>query len=151
VPARNDHTMIMSAAVMVPFTYAGPYIPQPAGYTGSGAKSIAISAPSAGSTVNGSSFSMSVDVANFVLCGTCFGKGLVAGQGHWHIFVDAMDMAHMLTMGGGPTQTVSLKGVAPGWHTFMAALVDNDHMPFMDMGTGMPVPGTVTIVNLFVQ
>ena len=53
---------------------------------------------------------MNVDVTNFVLCGDCFGKALVAGEGHWHIFVDQVDMAHMKIMGGGPSQTAALKG-----------------------------------------
>jgi hypothetical protein len=31
---------------------------------------------------------MTADVKNFALCGECFGKALVAGEGHWRIFVD---------------------------------------------------------------
>jgi len=42
-------------------------------------------------------------------------------------------MAHMLTMAGGKTQTVPIKGVKRGWHTFYALLVDNHHMPIMPM------------------
>ena len=161
VPARNDHSMIMAAAVMVPFTYAGPYLPEPPGYSGTGAPGITITAPAANATVTGSSFSMSVDATNFVLCGTCFGKDLVAGEGHWHVFLDnpmtaagMPNMAAMLTMGGGignmSTQTISLKGVTSGWHTFWALLVNNQHMPLMDMTTGMLVPGTLTSVSVYV-
>jgi hypothetical protein len=83
--------------------------------------------------VQGGSFTMTVNVTNFVVCGDCFGKALVAGEGHWHIFVDQVDMAHMKVMGGGPSQAVSLKGVPSGWHTFYALLVDNHHMPIMPM------------------
>ena len=39
----------------------------------------------------------------------------------------------MKVMGGGPSQAVALKGVAPGWHSFYALLVDNHHMPIMPM------------------
>ncbi len=159
VPARNDHSMIMSAAVMVPFTYAGPYLPEPPGYTGTGNPGITITAPAANSTVTGSSFSVSVDATNFVLCGTCFGKDLVAGEGHWHVFLDTPmvngmpNMAAMVTMGGGigtmSTQTISLKAVTSGWHTFWALLVNNDHMPLMDPTTGMLLPGTMTSVRVY--
>jgi hypothetical protein len=86
--------------------------------------------------------------------GECFGKDLVGGEGHWHIFLDQPMMANMLTMGSGDgstgTQTLSLKGVMPGWHTFWVVLVNNDHMPFMT-STGMLVAGMATSVNLYVQ
>jgi len=134
VPANNDHSMIMSAAVNIPFDYAGPYLPEPAAYTGTGIPGIAITSPADGSAVTtGGWFTMTVNVTNFVVCGDCFGKALVAGEGHWHIFLDQVDMAHMKVMGGGPSQEVSVKGVAPGWHTFYALLVDNHHMPIMPM------------------
>ena len=74
----------------------------------------------------------------------------MAGEGHWHIFLDQPMMANMLTMGGGPSQTVSLKGVTPGWHTFWAVLVDNHHMPFMD-STAAFSPITATAVTLLVR
>jgi hypothetical protein len=133
VPANNDHSMIMSAAVSIPFDYAGAYLPEPAGYTGTGTPGITITSPTDGSTVQGGSFTMTVNVTNFVDCGDCFGKALVAGEGHWHIFIDQVDMAYMKVMGGGPSQAVSLKGATPGWHTFYTLLVDNHHMPIMPM------------------
>jgi hypothetical protein len=141
VPARNDHSEVTSAAVNVPFTYAGPFLPEPAGYQGTGSPSITITAPANGTSVGDGWFTMAADVQNFVLCGDCFGKQNVAGEGHWHIFVDlppmAMDpmsmMPHMLTMAGSNSQLVSLRGIAPGVHTFTAILVGNDHMPIMPM------------------
>lgn len=141
VPAGNDHQEVTAAAVSVPFTYAGPYLPEPAGYTGTDPASITLTSPANGSTIQGSSFTLTADIKNFVLCGDCYGKQNVAGQGHWHIFVDlpagAMDpmamMPHMKTMASDPTQVVSLKGLAAGPHTFTAVLVGNDHMPNMPM------------------
>jgi hypothetical protein len=133
VPARNNHSMVMSKAVKVRFTYNGPYGPQPAGYTGTGTPGISIISPAPGSTVRGSSFDMTARVSNFVLSQESFGKSLVTGEGHWHIFLDKVGMAHMLTMAGGDTQTVPLKGVKPGKHTFYAVLVNNQHMPTMPM------------------
>ena len=139
VPAGNDHHEVTAAAVSVPFTYAGPYLPQPAGYTGSDPASITLTGPANGSTIQGSSFTLTADITNVVLCGDCYGKANVAGQGHWHIFVDlpadAMTpmamMPYMKTMASDPSQVVSLKGLSAGPHTFTAVLVGNDHMPFM--------------------
>ena len=133
VPARNDHTMVMSKAVMIPFNYAGPYRPEPKGYTGNGKPSIAITSPANGATVSGNSFTMTVRVRNFVLCQGCFGKALVKGEGHWHVFEDAPMMPHMRQMAGTNTVTVPLLNYPRGRHTFYAVLVNNQHMPFMPM------------------
>jgi hypothetical protein len=143
VPSRNDHSMVMSKAVMIPFYYEGPYRTEPAGYTGAGTPSVAITSPKPSSTVTGVSFDMTARINNFVLCQDCFAKALVAGEGHWHIFVDKVNMPHMLTMAGANTQTVPIKGVKRGWHTFYALLVDNHHMPIMPM--------TMASVRLLVQ
>ena len=120
-PAWNDHMEATPAAVNVAFTYAGPYLPEPAGYTGTAAASIALTDPTAGSVIHGSSFDLTADIQNFVLCGDCHGKANVAGEGHWHIFLDlpmgAMDpmsmMPHMMTMASDTTQTVSSKMSPP--------------------------------------
>lgn len=144
VPANDDHSKIMAAAVNIPFTYAGPYVPLPAAVTFPDPPSIAISAPAAGATVSGPSFFMTVSTSNFVLCGECFGKDNVTGVGHWHVFVDQPMMANMRTMASDSTQEVPLKGLTPGWHTFYAVLVNNQHMPFMG------VPSTMSAVTLYV-
>jgi hypothetical protein len=145
VPACNDHSMVMSAAVNIPFTYAGPYLPPPAPVYFPNPSHISIVSPANGATVQGSTFTMTAKVSNFELCAECFGKANIDGVGHWHIFLDQPMMTNMLTMAGGTSQNVSLKGVTPGWHTFWAVLVNNQHMPFMGM------PNTMTSVNLFVQ
>jgi hypothetical protein len=151
VPALNDYSMIMSAAVMIPFTYAGKFLPQPAGFTGAGALNIAITGPAAGSTVTGKTFTLTANVTNFAPCGDCFGKTLVAGQGHWHIFVDQPMMANVITMSSTPDQAVSIKGLSAGLHTFWAVLVDNHHMPLMDMITKMMKAGTAASIQLNVH
>ena len=145
VPANNDHNVVMPAAVNIPFTYAGPYLPLPPPARFADPPSISITSPANGSTVQGSSFYMSANATNFELCQECFGKANIAGVGHWHIFLDQPTMAHMLTMAGGTTQEVSLVAVTPGWHTFYAVLVNDHHMPF----TG--VPTTMSSVRLYVQ
>lgn len=142
IPSNNDHSTVGSG-VSIPFYYEGPYLPEPPGYSGTAAAGITITSPANGSSVSGNYFTMTANVTNFVLCGTCFGKGDVAGEGHWHVFLDQVGMAHMLTMAGGPSQAVSLKGVTPGWHTFYALLVGNDHMPIMPM--------TMASVTLYVH
>lgn len=145
VPANNDHSMVMAAAVMIPFTYAGPNLPLPAPAYFSAQPTIAITSPANGTKVEGRSFFMTATWSNFVVCGECFGKDNVDGVGHWHIFVDQPAMANMLTMAGNNTQEVSLKGVSEGWHSFFAVLVNNQHMPFMGAMT------TMTSVNVYVD
>ncbi len=127
-PSPNDQNMIMSKAVSVRFYYEGAYRPLPPGYRGRGRPRIVITAPKRGSTVRGASFKMTVRVRNFVLCRRCFGRELIAGEGHWHVYLDEVGSLTLLTMAGGSTQTVPLKGVEPGKHTFWAVLVDNHHM-----------------------
>lgn len=144
VPANNDHSMVLSAAVSIPFTYAGPFLPPPAEVVFPNPPTVAITAPATGATVSGDSFFMTASVSNFTLCGACFGKDNIAGMGHWHIFLDQPDMAHMLTMAGDSTQEVSLKAIPTGWHTFYAVLVNDQHMPFM--GT----PSSMTSIQLYV-
>ncbi len=143
VPANNDHSMIMSAGLSIPFYYEGPYLPEPTAPGFTSLPSITVAAPANGSTVQGSFFYMTANVQNFQLCQECFGKAYVAGVGHWHIFLDRAGMPSMLTMAGGNTQMVSILGVSLGWHTFYAVLVGNDHMPIM--------PTTMTAVTLYVQ
>ncbi len=141
VPAGNDHQEFAAAAVSTSFVYGGAYLPEPAGYNGAAPAAITLTGPADGAAVQGASFDLTADVQNFVLCGDCYGKANVAGEGHWHIFLDlpadAMDpmsmMPHMMTMASDATQTVSLVGVAPGEHTFTALLVGNDHLPIMPM------------------
>ncbi len=145
VPANNDHRLVMSGAVDTPFSYAGPYLPLPDPVRYPNPATVTITSPPAGATLAGPSFNMSVSVTNFNVCGDCFGKANLDGVGHWHIFLDQPTMANMLTMAGGPTQEVSLKAVPPGWHTFWAVLVNDQHMPFMGL------PSTMTSVDLYVS
>jgi hypothetical protein len=144
VPANNNHSMIMSAAVNIPFTYAGLFLPPPAPIVFPGAPTVTITAPANGAIVSGPSFFMTASVTNFALCGGCFGKDNITGVGHWHIFVDQPVMSHMLTMANDTTQEVSLKAITPGWHTFYAVLVNDQHMPFMGM------PSTMSAITLYV-
>jgi len=153
VPARNDHSMIMAHAVMIPFYYEGPFIPQPTCSACGGSPTISIISPTSG-IVKGNSFSLSVNVQNFLFSNPSYGKELVAGVGHWHIFLDQVMMSNMLTMAFTNSQQVYLTGVAPGIHTFYAVLVNNQHMPFMVMdpdGTMSLASGTFDAITLNVN
>ena len=86
---------------------------------------------------------MTAAVSGFGLCGACYGKADVPGEGHWHVFVDTPVMSSMLTMAADPSQEVPIAGVPTGWRTFWAVLVGNDHMPTMPM--------TMTSVRLYVS
>ena len=155
VPARNDHSMILANAVMVPFYYSGPFLPQPGPFIFNSPASISAVSPAASSIVKGNSFTLTVNVQNFVFSNPSYGKELRDGVGHWHIFVDQIMMSNMLTMAYADTQQVYLTGITPGVHTFYAVLVNNQHMPFMTMD---PVtmamsfaPGTTASITLNVN
>jgi hypothetical protein len=141
VPSNNDHSMVMAGSVDIPFTYAGTLRPAPAPATYADPPTINVTAPKNGAVVTGSSFKMKVAVTNFNLSGDLFGKDNIDGWGHWHAFVDNASMPFMKTMGGSRTATISLAGVTPGWHTFYAVIVNNQHMPDMTM----PVMASVDV------
>jgi hypothetical protein len=158
-PACNDHTPDWGAVVNVPFYYKGSSIPEPA-YTGLvGLPTVSVASPATGTVLSGTSFDMTVNVQNFLLCGPCYAKALESNVGHWHMFAvpttgpsviampgDVMPgvfsgmpamfslmQPHMISMfPAALTQTAYLVGLAtsPGWYTFYAVLVDNHHMPF---------------------
>ncbi len=154
VPAQNNHSELMESAVNIPFTYAGPFLPQPGPFTFPDPPSLMITSPANGSTVHGGSFDITVDIQNFVLSSESYGKEMVDGVGHWQIYVDLppmmnctcnhsdpghtvhmmMMMTHLKTLASTNTQQVYLKGLTPKtYHTFTAILVDNQHMPLMPM------------------
>jgi hypothetical protein len=116
IPPRNDHSMVMSKAVMIPFYYRGPFRPEPAGYSGTSKPSVMITSPRPGSSVGGVSFTTRVRLHIFVDCQECFAKGLVRREGHRHVFRDKLTMPHMPQMSGINTATVSLNGVKPPRH-----------------------------------
>ncbi len=161
VPARNDHSMIMANALMIPFYYAGPFLPQPTCATCGGSPTISIVPPTS-SIVRGDSFALTVSVQNFFFSNPSYGKELVAGVGHWHVFCELPTMPmvqpvmpNMLTMAYTDSQQIYLTGVGTGWRIFYAVLVNNQHMPFMvmDPATGAMTfaPGTVASVTLNVN
>lgn len=134
IPATNDHRDDMKAMKQVAFTYR-PAQPLPAvkplGFPGG--PSVRIVSPKPGATVHGA-FDLVVAVRNFRLSCALYGKANVKGYGHWHANVDTttrgmMGMATMLGMSCSRSFHVSLAGIEPGKHRFIAILEDNTHAP----------------------
>ncbi len=134
IPAANDHADDMKAMKQISFTYK-PSQPLPPARPLSfpGKPQVAIVSPKPGSTVQGG-FDLVVAVKNFRLSCALYGKANVKGYGHWHANVDTntmgmMGMGTMLGMSCGRSFHVSLAGIKPGRHTFIATLEDNTHAP----------------------
>ncbi len=134
IPATNSHMDDMQAAKTRPFVYR-PSHPlskaRPLHFPGK--PSIRIVSPRNGATVR-KSFDLVVAVRNFRLSCDLYGKENLAGWGHWHANVDTttrgmMGMATMLGMSCGRSFHISLAGIEPGTHRFIAILVDNIHAP----------------------
>ena len=135
IPAQNDHFEITANAQSITLDYEPTNsLPTIADATFSGAKSIKITSPAAGSVLSGA-FDVTVQVTNFNLSCDLFGKPAVAGYGHWHLNVDSdtgamMGMGTMLAMSCTQTFHFTTVGMTPGKHTLIALLVDNGHVPF---------------------
>ena len=135
IPAQNDHVEITANAQSITLDYEPTSsLPTIADATTSGAESIKITSPAAGSVLNGA-FDVTVQVTNFNLSCDLFGKPAVAGYGHWHLNVDSdtgamMGMGTMLAMSCSQMFHFTTVGMTPGKHTLIALLVDNGHAPF---------------------
>jgi hypothetical protein len=134
IPAANDHADDMKAMKQIRFTYQ-PSHPLPAAkpINFPGKPSIKIVSPKPGATVHGG-FKLVVAVKNFRLSCALYGKAPLKGYGHWHANVDTtskgmMGMGTMLGMSCARSFHVSLVGIKPGQHKFIAILEDNTHAP----------------------
>jgi hypothetical protein len=134
IPAANDHADDMKALKQISFSYK-PSQPLPPAkpLSFAGKPQVAIVSPKPGSTVHGG-FDLVVAVKNFRLSCALYGKANVKGYGHWHANVDTntmgmMGMGTMLGMSCSRSFHVSLAGIKPGQHTFIATLEDNTHAP----------------------
>ncbi len=134
IPAANNHADDLKAMKKISFTYK-PANPLPAvkPLNFAGKPAISIVSPKPGATVHGG-FNFAVAVKNFRLSCALYGKANVKGYGHWHANVDTttqgmMGMGTMLGMSCGRSFHVSLAGIKPGQHKFIAILEDNTHAP----------------------
>ncbi len=134
VPAANDHAEDKKAAKTVSFLYKPSHpLPSAKPLRFPGKPSVRIVSPKNGASVHGG-FAFTVAVRNFRLSCALYGKAAVKGYGHWHANVDTtsmgmMGMGTMLGMSCGKTFHVSLAGIKPGKHRFIAILEDNTHAP----------------------
>ena len=137
LPALNDHADVEQNAKSVSIDYE-PTQPLPEiGAAPSGAASIKIVSPKAGSTLKGA-FDVWVQVSNFNVSCDLEGKPDVAAYGHWHVNLDStsgpmMGMMTMLRMSCGNVLHLSAKGITAGRHTLIAFLADNQHAPLNPM------------------
>jgi hypothetical protein len=134
IPAANDHADDLKAMKKISFRYT-PDNPLPAAKPLSfpGTPSVRVVSPKPGATVHGG-FDFVVAVKNFRLSCALYGKANVKGYGHWHANVDTttqgmMGMGTMLGMSCARSFHVSLAGIKPGQHRFIAILEDNTHAP----------------------
>jgi hypothetical protein len=111
--------------------------------------SLTVLSPTPGEVVTGPSLPVRVYANGYRLDASYAGTPSSSSIGHYHEILDGhlIDMTPLQNPGN---DSISLAGVSPGWHTFYAVLVGNDHMPFMTAAGGMP-PTTVSSVRLYVQ
>lgn len=140
VLSTNGHMELTNpeASVTIPFTYQ-PTLP-----------TIQVQAPTV--VDQNSQFKVHVNWTNFTTSEDFFGKELIPGYGHWHLYIDGYktdamtEMMHMVDMGTANTDTLNTTGLTPGPHTVWARLVDNHHMPLSMDGLPDIVSAPVTFV-----
>jgi len=134
LPAANDHAEDKKAEKKVSFVYKPTHALAPATpLTFPGKPSIRIVSPTNGATVHGG-FDFTVAVRNFRLSCDLYGKANVRVPVSVAANVDTtklgmMGMGTMLGMSCAKTFRVSLAGIKPGKHRFIAILEDNTHAP----------------------
>jgi hypothetical protein len=90
--------------------------------------SIRIVAPSNGTAVAPDRVRVVVDVRNLALDAAAVGTAPVAGEGHWHVYVDG----RLAGISAGRTFDLPARlfaGTAGGWHVVRVQLCNNDHTP----------------------
>lgn len=106
---NNDHSLLMPVAMdMVMFQL----LPMPM---------IEIISPSNGTTLDGSTLDLEVEVTNFMLNATAVGGANMMGEGHYHIYIND-DLVGPYT-----NLSVMLEDLPAGDHVLKVMLVNNDH------------------------
>lgn len=84
-----------------------------------------------GDAVPAGSVPMQVRVTGMMMdCGHMGGESMM-GSGHWRLEMDD----RMMGMPCTESMMMDLTGVAPGEHTFVCTLMQNDHMPYSGVGS----------------
>lgn len=91
--------------------------------------SISVVSPSAGATVPGSAIPLTVAIRNFHLeCANVGKTNAPMGEGHVHVMVDGMDMAHLIGPFCSKEISIPGQGLAGGKHTLTVALANDAHV-----------------------
>jgi hypothetical protein len=124
---NNDHSPLVPPAMdMVHFTILEQR------------PSIMISHPMDMSVIYRDSLDLEVVVENFTLNASAIGMGPVAGEGHYHIYINDVLVGPYINL------SVMLSDLPAGEHTLNVMLVNNDHSPIMPYAMDMV---HFTIVN----
>lgn len=90
-----------------------------------GAARVTITSPADPTTINASSVRVDFEVANFSLSAAHIGQTNVAGEGHWHVFVDGNDA------GEGTSAEALVSDLTTGPHVVTIELLNNDRTPLV--------------------
>ena len=92
------------------------------------APSVSIVSPAPGATVRGASIPLVVAIQNFKLeCADVGKTNAPTGQGHVHVMVDGMDMAHLIGPYCSRSISFSGQGLSAGKHMLTVALANDAH------------------------
>lgn len=91
--------------------------------------SISVVSPAAGATVRGSAIPLTVAIHNFDLeCANVGKTNAPMGEGHVHVMVDGMNMAHLIGPFCSKTISIPGQGLAAGKHMLTVALANDAHV-----------------------
>lgn len=89
---------------------------------------ISIVSPSSGATVRGNAIPVTVAIRNFDLeCANIGKTNAPMGEGHIHVMVDGMDMAHLIAPYCSPHLSIPGQGLAAGKHMLTVVLANDSH------------------------
>jgi azurin len=89
--------------------------------------SVAITSPANGATVNTADIPVILSTKNFKIEMQDMGMPAKPGQGHVHVMVDGMDMAHLTNVEAMDHFSIPGAGLKPGKHTIAVMLAGDDH------------------------
>lgn len=91
--------------------------------------SISIVSPAPGATVRGAAIPLSVAISNFRLeCANVGKTNAPMGEGHIHVMVDGLDMAHLISPYCTKNISFSGQGLSAGKHMLTVALANDAHV-----------------------
>lgn len=90
--------------------------------------SISVLSPASGATIRGNTIPVTVAIRNFKLeCANVGKTNAPMGEGHIHVMVDGMNMAHLAGMYCSKRLSISGQGLAAGKHMLTVVLANDAH------------------------